>query len=69
LEIGILRGFVAVAGGVLVVGSFVANAPALMGGGQPGWFPWPLFVAGMAVAGWAAVTSLTAPRQGAAAAD
>ena len=60
--IGVLRGFVAVVGGVLVVGSFVANAPALMAGEQPGWFPWPLFVAGMAAAASAATTWLMAER-------
>jgi hypothetical protein len=50
----------AVAGGLLVVVSFAANAPSLMEGGLPGWFPWPVFVAGIAVAGWSAAASLRA---------
>ena len=37
-------------GGLLVVLSFTVDAPRLMAGGLPGWFPWPLFAAGMASA-------------------
>jgi hypothetical protein len=59
-QVGLVRGAGAVAGGLLVVGSFTANAPTLIDGGLPGWFPWPLFVAGMAVAGWSTVASLRA---------
>jgi hypothetical protein len=59
-QVGPVRGAAAVAGGLLVVASFAANAPALLSGGLPGWFPWPVFVAGMAVASWAAVVSLKA---------
>lgn len=55
------RGIAAVSGGLLVVASFVSNAPSLLAGEMPGWFPWPVFVAGMALAGWAAVASLRAP--------
>jgi hypothetical protein len=51
---------VAFAGGLLVVLSFTLNAPALMDGQTPGWYPWPVFVAGMALAGWAAWTALRA---------
>ena len=36
-----------VTGGLLVVLSFTADAPHIMAGGTPGWFPWPLFLAGM----------------------
>lgn len=50
----------AVAGGLLVVGSFTANAPSLMSGGLPGWFPWPVFAVGIGVAGWSAAASLRA---------
>jgi hypothetical protein len=50
----------AVAGGVLVVASFLANAPALLGGGVPGPFPWPLFAAGMGLASVCAVRALKA---------
>jgi hypothetical protein len=46
------------AGGLLVVLSFTADAPRIMAGGLPGWFPWPLFVAGMASAAWGAVLVL-----------
>ncbi len=59
-QVGPVRGAVAVAGGLLVIASFAANAPALLSGGLPGWFPWPVFVAGIAVASWAAVLSLKA---------
>ena len=56
------RGAGAVAGGILVIAAFVANAPALLDGRMPGWFPWPLFVAGMIVAGWGAAASLRSGR-------
>jgi hypothetical protein len=59
-QVSRLRVSAAVAGGLLVVGSFAANAPSLLSGGFPGWFPWPIFVAGMVVASWAAVASLKA---------
>jgi hypothetical protein len=51
---------IALAGGLLVVLSFTADAPGLMSGRVPGWYPWPVFVAGMALAGWAAWTTLRA---------
>ena len=57
-RVSLVRVSAAVAGGLLVVGSFVANAPALVAGDLPGAFPWPVFVAGLAVAGWAAIASL-----------
>jgi hypothetical protein len=50
----------AVAGGLLVVASFTANAPALLGGGLPGPYPWPLFAAGMGLASASAVAALRA---------
>jgi hypothetical protein len=50
----------AVAGGLIVVLSFTLDAPALMSGEMPGWYPWPVFVAGMALAAWAAWTALRA---------
>jgi hypothetical protein len=49
---------VAVVGGLLVVLSFTIQAPGLMNGDMPGWYPWPVFAGGMAVAGWAAETAL-----------
>jgi hypothetical protein len=51
-------GLLAVAGGLVVVVSFVAQAPALLDQGLPGWFPWPVFGAGMATAAGAAIASL-----------
>ena len=59
-NVGLIRGAGAVVGGIVVVGSFAANAPALLSGDLPGWFPWPVFLVGMAVAGWSAVASLRA---------
>jgi hypothetical protein len=50
----------AVAGGLLVVLSFTLDAPALIDGKTPDSYPWPIFVAGMALAGWAAWTALRA---------
>lgn len=50
----------AIGGGAIVVASFAANAPSLLAAEMPGWFPWPVFVAGMAVACWAALASLRA---------
>ena len=50
----------AVGGGAIVIASFAANAPALIAGEMPGWFPWPVFAAGMGLACWAAVASLRA---------
>jgi hypothetical protein len=48
----------ATAGGILVVLAFMGNAAALMNGEQPGWFPWPVFVAGMTLAAWFAIAAL-----------
>ena len=63
--IGRTRAAGAIAGGLLVVISFAANAPTLLAGGSPGWFPWPVFAAGMALSGWAAASWLrTSQRQG-----
>ena len=55
----------ALAGGLLVMLSFVVDAPRIMAGGLPGWFPWPLFVAGMLLAACGAALTLRrgAPRK------
>jgi hypothetical protein len=53
---------VALAGGLLVVLSFTLDAAALMDGNTPGWYPWPVFAAGMALAGGAASTALRSGR-------
>jgi drug/metabolite transporter (DMT)-like permease len=59
-RVGRERIAVALAGGLLVVLSFTLDAPALMDGHTPGWYPWPVFAAGMSLAGWAAWTALLA---------
>jgi hypothetical protein len=53
-------GLLAVAGGGVVVVSFLAQAPALLDERLPGWFPWPIFLVGMAMAAGAAIVSLRA---------
>jgi hypothetical protein len=45
-------------GGAVVVSSFLANGPALLNGGLPGWFPWPVFWLGMTIASLAAIVAL-----------
>ena len=50
------------AGGLLVVGSYVLDAPTVLGGGLPGPYPWPLFGAGMLLAAFAALDVLRRPR-------
>ena len=57
-HVTLITGGAAVAGGALAIGSFMANATTLMNGGMPGWYPWPVFAAGMVVAGWAAAATL-----------
>lgn len=56
------RGVAAAAalGGVVVVVSFLGNGPAVLNGGLPGWYPWPIFWLGMAVAAAAATVALRA---------
>jgi hypothetical protein len=57
-------GLLAVAGGIVVAVSFLAQAPALLDERLPGWFPWPIFLAGMAMATGAAIVSLRAGAAG-----
>lgn len=45
-------------GGALVLLSFTLDAPRILDGGLPGWFPWPLFVAGVLIASAGALNSL-----------
>jgi hypothetical protein len=47
-----------IAGGLIVVLAFCWNAPLLLDGGVPTDFPWPVFVAGMALAACGAVAAL-----------
>jgi hypothetical protein len=60
LQVRPLHAAGAIGGGAIVFASFAANAPALLAGEMPGRFPWPVFVAGMAVACWAAFSALRA---------
>jgi hypothetical protein len=57
------RGQVAagVAGGVIVIAAFCWNATLVLDGGVPTDFPWPVFVAGLALAAWGATTALRPP--------
>ena len=52
---------IGVAGGALVVLSFTWDAGRILEGGTPDGFPWPLFVAGMMLAGWGAAIALRSP--------
>jgi hypothetical protein len=53
-------------GGLLVILSFTLDAAHLMDGGLPGWYPWPLLVAGLALGGWGAARAMrTGARQAA----
>lgn len=45
-------------GGLLVVASYTVDSVRLIGGGLPGSYPWPLFLAGMVVALAAAIDAL-----------
>ena len=45
-------------GGAVVILSFTLQAPTLLNGDIPAWFPWPVFVAGMGMAVGAAVSVL-----------
>jgi len=47
-----------VGGGLLVVASFMADAGTVLAGGVPRDFPWPIFLAGMLLAGTGAVATL-----------
>ena len=47
-----------VTGGVLVLGSFLLDAPTVLAGGVPRDYPWPLFLAGMLLATGAAIGAL-----------
>ena len=57
-RIGPAVGLAATLGGVIVVSTFLANGPAVLNGGLPGWFPWPVFWLGMATAASSAVMAL-----------
>ena len=48
----------ALGGGLLIVLSYTTDAASVIDGGLPGPYPWPVFVAGMALALWAAVDVL-----------
>jgi hypothetical protein len=52
----------ALGGAALILASYVLDAPRLLDGGMPGPYPWPLFVAGMALALGAAIDVLRRAR-------
>ncbi len=52
-------------GGLVVILSFTLDAPRIMTGGMPGWFPWPIFALGMALAAAGAVRALSPRKPGA----
>jgi hypothetical protein len=54
----------ALAGGLLVILSYTLDAANLIGGGLPGPYPWPVFMAGMLLALVAAVDALRKPGPG-----
>ncbi len=56
------RAALGIGGGVVVVLSFCAQAPALLDGGVPGAFPWPLFGLGIGISTFAVVAALRSPR-------
>lgn len=60
VRVGPGRAVLAAAGGLIVVLSFTLDAPWIMAGGMPRSFPWPVFVAGMAIAAAAAASALGA---------
>jgi len=53
-----------VAGGLIVVLSYVLGAGDVLAGGPPGPYPWPVFVVGMAIAGIAAIDALRSAAMG-----
>ncbi len=57
---GLPEAALGIAGGMLVIGSFTLDAPRMMDGGMPGWYPWPLLAAGLAASAWGAVRALRA---------
>ena len=56
------QGLAGLLGGALVVATFLVNAPLVLAGGVPRDYPWPLFVAGLALAIGAAGTVLAGSR-------
>jgi hypothetical protein len=52
---------VGIAGGLVVIVSFGWNAALVLDGEVPTDFPWPVFVAGLALAAWGATTALRPP--------
>lgn len=58
IRVGWIRALMAVAGGTLVVISFVVDAGRVLGGDANGWAAWPLFWAGMALAAASTLTAL-----------
>ena len=55
-----LHAALAVGGGFIVILSFTIDAPRVIDGQTPWGFPWPIFVAGMALAAAGAIGVLRA---------
>jgi hypothetical protein len=64
LEVGRAGAVTVLAGGLLVVLSFTADAGRIAAGGLPTTFLWPVFVAGMALAAWGARATIRVPGSG-----
>jgi hypothetical protein len=64
IAIGRWQGAAGLAGGILVVLSFVLDAADILGGSVPETWAWPIFVAGMALGTLAAIAVLWPPRRG-----
>jgi len=62
-RVGIRNVALAAAGGVVVVLSFCLDGPSLMSGALPAPFAWPVFMAGMVIAGSAAGAALRDARR------
>ena len=67
VPVGPVRAIAALAGGALVIASFLVDADRVVAGDATGWTGWPLFWAGMAAASVATLSALRAgPRPAAA---
>ncbi len=62
LHVGRRQWAAAIVGGFLIIVSYTLDAPALLAGGLPGPYPWPVFAVGMLLAVAAAVDVLRPDR-------
>jgi NADH:ubiquinone oxidoreductase subunit 3 (subunit A) len=66
LRVSLPEAVMALAGGLLVIASFTIDVPDGVRDVSPPWHPWPLFLAGMALAAWAGAMTLRTGAAGAA---